>query len=95
MHQLLEIIDKIEEDVIIYNRDGVSELILTLIETLNELIKCGELTITQTINEILSYVQIGMKSNDYLLISDLLKYELRPILIALQINEGGCTSVSI
>ncbi|MGG0510575.1 hypothetical protein ABE078_24245 [Priestia megaterium] len=73
-------IDQICEFILEYKfNDSIQNLVTVLDQILAE--KNIEQEKSNSINEILNYLDIALENKDYLFVHDLLKYELKPMLI--------------
>lgn len=73
-------IDQICELILQYKfNDSIQNLVTVLDQILAE--KNIEQEKNNSINEILNYLDIALENKDYLFVHDLLKYELKPMLI--------------
>lgn len=83
-----QLITSIRQDIFEYNLEKFEEKIGMLVSSVQSGLSSIQHSQIHVVNEILEYVLIGLQNNDYLLVSDLLYYELRPI-IQSNVQEGS------
>lgn len=79
-------IEKLYDNIFEYN---IKEAMNQLVMLLNQLEKIQSRIPTEysnTFNDILNYINIGIENQDYLLAADIFKYELQPFLKELQLQ---------
>lgn len=77
MKRILNLIDKIEENIILYNLNELKKNISILIdEIISYLPNLDEKKVSQ-INEIFYYMNNSLDNKDYILYLDILQYELK------------------
>jgi hypothetical protein len=89
MQNLLKKIEIIEKSVFKGDNKKSIEFLGDLANSLMGVSKDMDLRRINLMNEALGLVDIAMKNKDYLLMSDILKYEIIPLLDENFINGGG------
>lgn len=79
MHNIIELIDIIQENIFKYNINNISKNISLLVENIVSYINVFEVEETK-LNEILNWVNISLVNKDYLLLADILEYEFKPLI---------------
>ncbi len=87
---MIDIIDRLQEDIFKYEMQGVNTEISSLIGGITRLMAGITHSQTATLNEILKYITTGMQNQDYLLVADILEYELKPFIKGLSDGKGDC-----
>jgi hypothetical protein len=77
---ITEVIEKIRVSIYKFDTNELPQQINSLIELLSPLLKDFTVNEMKYLQEILEYINIGMQNKDYLLVSDILKFELNPFL---------------
>ena len=82
MNELRTLIEDIQHAVFDYQIKHLSELIIQLVEKL--MLQANQLTGEKqaSLNQVLNAILASYEKKDYLLLADLLEYELKPILTA-------------
>jgi hypothetical protein len=89
MQDLVERIERIEKSVFKGNDKEAVKLVGDLANSLIGISKDMDVQRINLMNEALGLVNIAMKNKDYLLMSDILKYEVAPLLDENFVNGGG------
>ncbi len=82
MEELLTMIDDIQGSVFDYQLKRLSELIIQLVEKLMVLASSLPTDKQVAMNKVLTAILNSYENKDYLLMADLLEYELKPLLAA-------------
>jgi len=89
MHNIINIIDKIQDSIFKFDLNDIHAEISELVNYIGNL--TGKLNDCQikTLNEILRYMSIGIQNQDYLLVADILQYELKQFVLKVENPVGG------
>jgi hypothetical protein len=82
LEELLTMIDDIQGSVFDYQLKRLSELIIQLVEKLMVLASSLPTDKQVAMNKVLTAILNSYENKDYLLMADLLEYELKPLLAA-------------
>lgn len=74
-------LDRVKESVFGYDLSSVSKELEQLIEILQSILMCLDQETTREVNLVFEYINTALGNKDYLLLIDLLEYELKPILV--------------
>jgi hypothetical protein len=70
-------IDEINQDIYDYKISIFTDRIIRLLENISQCIQTGGDEVKQNFNSILNYINISLENKDYLVLADILKYELK------------------
>lgn len=73
-------IDYIEESVFLGKFNEILTNVLSIAETIDNNKQLTENNFEESWKQILYYIMVSLENKDYLLVSDILKYELKPML---------------
>lgn len=90
MKKIIDSIEKIHEYIFAYDVKSAVNGIAALIEWVSGLMQGLDINQINNLNQMLKYLGIAVENQDYLLASDILRYELEPALQRLMITTGGC-----
>lgn len=79
MHNIIELIDIIQENIFKYNINNIFENISLLVENIVSYIDVFAVEEIK-LNKILNWVNISLLNKDYLLLADILEYEFKPLI---------------
>jgi len=77
---ILQGLENIQEYIFEYDINKVKSSIQGLIEKLMSLFKEADKDEVKILNEVFSYMNIALANKDYLLLADLIEYELAPFI---------------
>ena len=80
MEQLVLLIDEIQDDIFAYHIEKVSTAMIRLAETLTTWIKTLSAKEQTAVNPVLKAIIDSYANKDFLLVADLLEFELKPLL---------------
>lgn len=75
---LLNCIEQTQDAIFEFNTILVSEKINLLINLLPDILEKANNQLLNDLNRILGYINIALQNKDYLLLADILEYELKP-----------------
>lgn len=78
MHNIIKLIDVIQENIFRYNINNISKSISLLVDYLVPYINVF-INEENKLNEILNLINTSLLNRDYLLLADILEYEFRPL----------------
>lgn len=81
---MIDIADKIQEDVFRYDIVSLKNNIHQLIEGIAAIMPSLNIDLTTHLNEILKLISIAMQNEDYILVADIILYELKPFIAELK-----------
>jgi hypothetical protein len=79
MYELVDLVEKIEGSIFSYDINKLSESMPLLINEVSNLMVYLNEKEVNLLNEILNYIYTSMGNKDYLLLADILHYELIPL----------------
>lgn len=79
MHNIIELIDIIQENIFKYNINNISKNISLLVENIVSYIDVFAVEESK-LNEILNWMNISLLNKDYLLLADILEYEFKSLI---------------
>lgn len=82
-------IDKLQGDLFAYRIDQVASLMINLVESLTAWVMGLTADEQAALNQVLSALLTSYEKKDYLLVADLLEFELKPLLLELQSEHQG------
>ncbi|AWI03677.1 hypothetical protein [Clostridium drakei] len=85
MKEILELSREIQNEIFEYDIKNAFENINSLINSLSNALTSIPQEYAVNMNEIFNYMNISLENKDYLIYSDILKYELEPLIHKIEV----------